>query len=177
MTRDLLPVFWRRLVAIGVLAVANVALFAAALQPVAERRFSRDVVLARLEARLRALDAEERARTAVVVSWRQAEAYAAGFPARAELLAVTNRIQRAAEQLDVRVPAIDYRPAAKGTEESPLTRVAIAMSVEGPYREVRRFIYEMERQRRYLVIEKVSLRGRPGEGKIQLALELAAYFR
>ncbi len=177
MIRDLLPIFRRRLVALGVLALVNVGLFVAVLRPAAEWRSDRAAALARLDARLRALDAEERTRAAVATSRSQADAYEAGFPPRTEILAVTNRIQRVAEQFAVTVPAIDYRPATKGAEESPLTRVAIVMSVEGPYREVRRFIYEMEQLRRYLVIEKVSLRGRPGAGKIQLALELAAYFR
>lgn len=177
MTRELLAVFRRRLVALGLLVFVNLGLFAAGLRPAVEGALDRDAGLARLEARLRALEAEERAAAAALASRREAEAYLAGFPPRSELLAVTTRIQQAAEQLAVTVPAIDARPASKGAGESPLARVTIVMSVEGPYGEVRRFLYEMERLGRHLVIEKVSLRGRPGEDRIRLALELAAYFR
>ncbi len=177
MIRDYVPILRGRLVLAVLLLVANVLAFAAGLLPAADRVLNRDARLARLEARRDALELAERTRRIQAESRKQVEAFVASFPPRAEILAVTDRIQAVAAEFDVTVPAVEYRPDARPTEEAPLTRVTIAMNVEGPYRELRRLLHALERQRNHLVIERAALRKRSGESGVQLALELSAYFR
>lgn len=174
---SLLPLFRSRLVLLGALLVVNAGLFLGVLRPAASQSSTRQDTLRHLQARVYALRQEEHAQRSVLVSWRQAEAYAAGFPDRGRLLALADRIQRAGAQLALKIPSIDYRPDAKQVDEAPLSRITIALRVEGPYGAVRRFIYELETLRRYVVVDKLSLRGRPTEGRVQLALELSAYVR
>ncbi len=174
MIRDLLLIFRTPLLLLGLLLILNGGLFIGLVRPSLERVYGHQETLQSLQARTRALHTEERSRGSVLTSRVEIEKYTASFPPRTGLLSLTNRIQTLARQLNLKIPAIDYRP---DTKENILTHVTIAMGVEGPYSEIRRFIYELEKLRRTLAIDKLSLRGRPTEGKIQLALELSAYFR
>jgi hypothetical protein len=175
--RDLLRIARGQIAAVSALLLANLAIFVAVLRPEAERVLDGEARLPRLEARLARLELEEQARRLMGESRAQAEVYAASFPPRAELLAVTDRLQRVAGRFDVAVPTIQYRPEARPAEGAPLTRLTIAMSVEGSYRELRRLIHQLEHDRHHVVIEKAVLRRRAGGERVQLDLELAAYFR
>jgi hypothetical protein len=51
------------------------------------------------------------------------------------------------------------------------------MGVEGTYEKLRRFVYELEGMRRFLVIERLALREQKGASALQVQLQLAMYLR
>jgi hypothetical protein len=51
------------------------------------------------------------------------------------------------------------------------------MGVEGPYEKIRRFVYELESMRRFLVIERLSLRDLKAASALQVQVQLAMYLR
>ncbi len=58
-----------------------------------------------------------------------------------------------------------------------LTKVTVHMGVQGAYNKIRRLLFELERMRRFLVIEQVALRDTAGDAQLQLNLQLALYLR
>jgi len=58
-----------------------------------------------------------------------------------------------------------------------LTKVTVQMGVEGPYEKIRRFVYELEGMRRFLVIERLSLRDLKTASALQVQVQLAMYLR
>lgn len=94
-------------------------------------------------------------------------------------------ISRLAESRRLVMPTISYQPHK--TEAPEVAKIMISFSLKGDYREIRRFIYEIERSHYFLIIENVVLAssvkegekiGRPGaERPIELQLQMAAYLR
>jgi Tfp pilus assembly protein PilO len=60
-----------------------------------------------------------------------------------------------------------------------LTRLEIQMSLTGSYRDIRRFIHELEQASEFVVIEKVTLKEETAEegDVLNVALELATYYK
>jgi hypothetical protein len=51
------------------------------------------------------------------------------------------------------------------------------MGVEGAYNNIRRFVYELEGMRRFLVVERLSLRDVKAASALQVQVQLAMYLR
>jgi hypothetical protein len=58
-----------------------------------------------------------------------------------------------------------------------LTKITVALTAEGNYGKIRRYLYELEGMRRHLVIERLSLQDPKGTSELQVNLELAVYVR
>jgi Tfp pilus assembly protein PilO len=105
----------------------------------------------------------------------EVEEFSQGFPRRAELVALMGRLTKLAQSHALQVPSVDYRPSEM--KDAALTKVTVQMGVEGPYETIRRFLYELEGMRRFLVIEQLTLRDLKGTATLQVQLQLAMYLR
>jgi hypothetical protein len=70
---------------------------------------------------------------------------------------------------------VDYKPSE--IKDAGLTKVTVSMAVDGSYAKIRRYLYELEAMRRYLVIERMQLRDPKGTSELQVQLQLALYVR
>jgi Tfp pilus assembly protein PilO len=163
---------WRA--ALG-LAVANGLVLVLLLLPAREQRLEQEDHLLDLQRRIRALQREGQTSEVLLTALREVEEFAQGYPRRAELLGLIDRLTRLARSLAVTVPAVDYQPSE--VKEAGLTKVTVALLAEGTYGKIRRYLYELEGMRRHLVIERVSLRDPKGTSELQVQLQLAVYLR
>ena len=163
---------WRT--ALG-LAVANGLFLVLLLLPARELRLQQEDQLLDLQRRIRVLQREGQTSEVLLTALREVEQFAQGYPSRAELLGLIDRLTRLARSLAVTVPTVDYRPSE--VKETGLTKVTVAMVAEGTYGKIRRYLYELEGMRRHLVIERVSLRDPKGGSELQVQLQLAVYLR
>lgn len=163
---------WRA--ALG-LAVTNGVVLVLLLLPARGLRLQQEDQLLDLQRRIRVLQREGQTSEVLLTALREVEQFTQGYPARAELLGLINRLTRLARSLAVTVPAVDYRPSE--VKETGLTKVTVAMVAEGTYGKIRRYLYELEGMRRHLVIERVSLRDPKGGSELQVQLQLAVYLR
>jgi Tfp pilus assembly protein PilO len=85
------------------------------------------------------------------------------------------RLTKLASSLALQVPDTDYRPSE--LKEAGLTKVTVQMGVEGTYEKIRRFIYELEGMRRFLVIERLAIRELKAASALQVQMQLAMYLR
>jgi Tfp pilus assembly protein PilO len=166
-------------VAVGVLAVLNVAAFFAYTLPkrIEERS---------LAARTASLRAElERERTIVARLRRRNEALQANaadserfyrsLGTRSSLLAVLEELQRVPRELRLRISRRSYEPnSVKGLA---LTRYSITMPVSGTYRQLTAFLDRLERSSHFLTVDQVNLRKRGAAGEADLDVVLSAYVR
>jgi Tfp pilus assembly protein PilO len=72
------------------------------------------------------------------------------------------------------VPSVKYQPGDVAEEE--LVKLTVQMEVEGGYGAIRRFLYEVEGLQDPLMIERVALTSSRGIDRLNLRLEMAAYF-
>jgi Tfp pilus assembly protein PilO len=163
---------WRA--ALG-LALVNGLVLVLLLLPARELRLQQEDQLLDLQRRIRVLQREGQTSEVLLTALREVEQFAQGYPSRAELLGLIDRLTRLARSLAVTVPTVDYRPSE--VKETGLTKVTVAMVAEGTYGKIRRYLYELEGMRRHLVIERVSLRDPKGGSELQVQLQLAVYLR
>jgi Tfp pilus assembly protein PilO len=172
---------WRRwlLPAFLLLLVANLLVAAAWTVP---RTLRLRNATARVETARRAVEQER----AVVAQQRERAAAIeangddlAGFydalgPERRELLPTLEDIEKMA-----RAPGLkpgDRRYRREELEGTSLERVEVTLPLEGSYRQLVGFLREVERSERFLIVERVSLRGgRQGEANLQV--EMSAFMR
>lgn len=169
------PLQRRLWVAALVLAAANALVLALLLLPAREERTRQEDHLLGLQRRIRGLQHEAQTGENLATSLKEVETFGQGFPPRADLIGLIERLTRQARSLAVEVPSISYRPAE--IKEAGLTKVTVQMGVEGAYGKIRRLLFELERMRRFLVIERVALRDPKGTAELQLELQLALYLR
>ena len=99
---------WRA--ALG-LAVANGLVLVLLLLPAREQRLEQEDHLLDLQRRIRALQREGQTSEVLLTALREVEEFAQGYPRRAELLGLIDRLTRLARSLAVTVPAVDYQPS------------------------------------------------------------------
>lgn len=86
------------------------------------------------------------------------------------------RIAQLANDASLRYERRSYEPDAN--YEGSLQKVRITMVLEGEYRNVRRFIHDLEVAPEFVVIEDVALaEGTEPDAPLTLTLQLATYFR
>jgi len=163
---------WRA--ALG-LAVTNGVVLVLLVLPARELRLQQKDQLLDLQRRIHVVQREGQTSEVLLTALREVEQFTQGYPSRADLLGLIDRLTRLARSLAVTVPAVDYRPAE--VKETGLTKVTVAMVAEGTYGKIRRYLYELEGMRRHLVIERVSLRDPKGGSELQVQLLLAVYLR
>jgi hypothetical protein len=177
------PRFRRRvLIALGVVAGLNAAVYAAYTLPRAhgERRLAeRKRLLAEELQRERAVAADRRyqADTIRMNAEDVRRFYTTTLTGRtASLVPVLSAIEGFAREGGMRPGSATYRAAAvKGL---PLDRFEIEMPVSGTYRQLVALVQRLERSQYFLTLDEVSLRQGVGRGSAaELTLGLSAYFK
>ena len=167
-----IPWAWGALVA---LLLVNAAVLALLFLPARQSQAQLENRIRELERSVRNLQREGRSSDAVLTAMREAEEFSQGFPRRTDLVGLMGRLTKLASSLALKVPDTDYAPSeVKGTG---LTKVTIQMGVEGAYDKIRRFVYELEGMRRFLVVERLSFRDPKGVAALQVQVQLAMYLR
>ncbi len=157
------------------LLASNALVVALLLLPARVERTRQEDALLDLQRRIRSLQHESQSTGTQLEAFKEVEAYGQGFPPRAELVGLIERLTRQARTLAVDVPSVDY--SSTEVKEAGLTKVSVHMGVQGAYSKIRRLLFELQQMRRFLVIEQVTLQDLTGEGQLQLGLQLALYLR
>jgi len=158
-----------------VLLAANLWVLVFLLQPTRQARLDIETRIAGLERNVRSAQREGQSSETLLTAMRQVEEFSQGFPRRAELVALMGRLTKLARSHALQVPDVDYRPTQ--AKEAGLTKVTVQLGVEGPYETIRRYLYELEGMRRFLVIERLALRELKGTANLQVQLQLAMYLQ
>ncbi len=164
--------FWR---ATWGLLLANGLVLVLLVLPARQQRLAQENQLLDLQRRIRTLKRDGASSDVLLTAFREVEEFAQGYPSRTELVGVIGRLTRLARSRAVDVPAVDYKPSE--IKEAGLTKVTVVLAVEGTYGKIRRYLYDLEGMRRYLVVERVSLRDPKGTSELQMQLQLGLYLR
>lgn len=171
----------RAIVVVGALAAANVVGYLAVVYPLEARYASTLQRVERARLALAGAQADEREATAAVAAKQQADRDLAQFysavlpPSEADARQLTYR--RLAEMarshgldFDRRTFALDREP------ESRLDRLTLSMTVSGSYRNIRRFLHDIETTPAFLVIRGLALeQPELDAGPVEMSVELATY--
>jgi Tfp pilus assembly protein PilO len=161
--------------ALAVLVLANVLVLIVWFLPARDAHRALAGRIGDLERNVHTLQREGRASETILKAMRETEEFSQGFPRRADLVGLMGRLTKLANTLALQIPDTDYRPSEM--KEAGLTKVTMQMGVEGTYEKIRRFVYELEGMRRFLVIERLALREQKGASALQVQLQLAMYLR
>lgn len=86
------------------------------------------------------------------------------------------RIEQLAQQCSLRVERVTSDP--KPQRDSELVRFTYSASLSGEYRNIRRFIHELETAPEFLVLENVNLRQSDVENRgLNVEFQIATYYR
>ena len=176
MTIRLPRLSWRWVATVG-LALANAVVLVLLLLPAWEQRTVLEAQILELEQTMRGLQRETRSSETQLLAFREMEEFSQGFPRRTDLVGLMGRLTKLAQSLALQVPSVNYTPTEM--KEASLTKIVVSMGVEGTYGKIRRYLYELEGMRRFLVIERLSLRDSKGTtaAQVQVQVQLALYLR
>lgn len=174
MTIRLPHLSWRWAVMMG-LVLGNALVLVLLLLPAWEQRTELEAQVRDLEQTMRSLQRETRSSETQLSAFREVEEFSQGFPRRADLVGLMGRLTKLAQSLSLQVPDVNYTPSEM--KEASLTKLVVTMGVEGTYGKIRRYLYELEGMRRFLVIERLSLRDSKGTSDVQVQLQVALYLR
>ena len=171
---------WERIAAalLVVGLAANAAFFFLVVQPLAEARRGQDQRLLTLQTHIRRLHGQGRALGGQIKTLEKIETYREQFPERSGVAREGEELTRIARGLNLKMPGITYQ--SEPMKDVELLRVRLSLAVEGEYGQVRRFLRELEKRRRYLVVERIGLSEQRGQARISqvaMQLSLAGYFR
>ena len=174
MTIRLPRLSWRWVVTLG-LVLANALALVLLLLPAWEQRTELEAQVRDLEQTMRSLQRETRSSETQLSAFREVEEFSQGYPRRADLVGLMGRLTKLAQSLSLQVPDVNYTPSEM--KEASLTKLVVTMGVEGTYGKIRRYLYELEGMRRFLVIERLSLQDSKGTSDVQVQVQLALYLR
>jgi Tfp pilus assembly protein PilO len=170
-------------VPLAVAAVLNLAVYAVIIYPLSLRVSSTEQRTQVAQGQLAAAQREYAASRAMLTSKDRADVELRKFYGEVlpDDLAGARRITYArlaqlARDADLRYERRSYEPDAN--YDGSLQKVQITMVLEGEYRNVRRFIHELETAPEFVVMEDVALaEGTDPDAPLTLTLQLATYFR
>jgi Tfp pilus assembly protein PilO len=170
-------------VPLAVAAVLNLAVYAVVIYPLSLRVSSTEQRTQVAQGQLAAAQREYAASRAMLTSKDRADVELRKFYGEVlpDDLAGARRITYArlaqlARDADLRYERRSYEPDAN--YDGSLQKVQITMVLEGEYRNVRRFIHELETAPEFVVMEDVALaEGTDPDAPLTLTLQLATYFR
>ena len=103
------------------------------------------------------------------------ETFIAMLPGQGQLTRVITDIHRVARRNGLNVPSSDY--GQKTVREAGISRYTISFPVEGTYKKIKKFIYDMEVLEHVLAVEAIAFSSSKGGGAIGLNLTISTYFR
>ncbi len=105
---------------------------------------------------------------------REIDGFVGGLPPVESITDIIREIHGTAKRAGLTIRSAKYSPA-KGKEEE-LLRFTISLPLTGNYRNIRRFIYDLERMPYLMSIDDLNLSSSRG-GSVSLSLNLSVYFR
>jgi Tfp pilus assembly protein PilO len=163
--------------------VANVAMYALVVYPLASSVAGGEARAAAATAALKAAERDQASAAATVAGKARAEQELAKFYAEVlprDLGAANKTMYLQVAQL---AGECGLRYTRRAMEEEPvrqskLAALTMTMTLEGSYADIRRFIYKIETGEPFVVIDNVALgQGREANGPLALTLVLSTFYR
>lgn len=162
-------------IALVILVLGNLAFFLGFVIPARTRYMEQSSSISSLQSRVRSLRQTQLVLSSYARTVKETDDFRASLPQKGEVNAVVAKVTRTVKGLNLELPSVEYRPAEEKGEG--LLKLTFLLGVEGKYTQIRRFLYELMKYRRFLVIEKLALKGTGERDRVHLQLEMAAYFR
>ncbi|MCK4738385.1 MAG: type 4a pilus biogenesis protein PilO [Deltaproteobacteria bacterium] len=160
-------------IASGLLILLNLTLVGITLNPQFEALESLEV---RVEA-IKSGDVSGEDALAYLVSKTQADVakFKASLPSKEALTTLLKDVYKSAKRNKVKIPEGSYSP--KTVEEASILKYTISLPVEGRYKDIKKFVYDIETLKRPLVVDEISFsRSKGSKGVVALHIQLSAYF-
>ena len=106
---------------------------------------------------------------------KQLVQFKAMLPERGEYIRIIEKVYRLAKEDGMKSDS--FGTAAKEVKEGNLIQVDFSMPIAGNYRDVRKFIYDIETSPLFLNIDNLSLSSGKDGGEITLTIALTTYMR
>ncbi|MEP6916279.1 MAG: hypothetical protein ABJC89_11560 [Acidobacteriota bacterium] len=173
------PLIWP----VAIALLVNVALYALVVYPLANKVAGGEQDAAASAAALNAARRDDVAARATVAGKAQADAELQKFytdvlpPDNSQARRITFlRMEQLAEQTSLRLERAASDP--KPQRDSQLVKFVYTASLSGEYRNIRKFIHELEKAPEFLVLENVELAQSDVEGRgLNVTLQIATYYR
>ena len=173
----------RLIVPVAVALLVNVALYAIVVYPLSKRVAGDEQEAESAAAALRAARRDFAAARATVAGKGQADQELRTFYSEVLPPDVSGarritflRIEQLAQKCNLRVERVTSLP--KPQSDSNLVKFIYKASLSGEYRNIRRFIHELETAPEFLVLENVDLRQSEVENRaLNVEMEIATYYR
>ena len=173
----------RLIVPVAVALLVNVALYAIVVYPLSKRVAGDEQEAESAAAALRAARRDFAAARATVAGKGQADQELRTFYSEVLPPDVSGarritflRIEQLAQKCNLRVERVTSLP--KPQSESNRVKFIYKASLSGEYRNIRRFVHELETAPEFLVLENVDLRQSEVENRaINVEMEIATYYR
>ncbi len=92
-----------------------------------------------------------------------------------ELTSVLDEVFKDARRSGLKIRSADYKPVT--IKDTEISRYLFSFPVEGSYRQIRRFIYDIENSKQMLVVEGITMQSsKKAAGSIGVEIELSIYF-
>lgn len=158
----------------GALLALNLAFFGLAIVPARQALRVHAAAFQDLHARMGSLRREQREQELLASLLKGMEQFRNRIPPQGAIPAMIRRVTDQARRLQLHVPSVKYQPGDVSEEE--LVKLSVQMEVEGRYGAVRRFLYEVEGLQDPMMVERLVLTSQRGIDRLNLRLEMAAYF-
>ena len=173
----------RLIVPVAVALLVNVALYAVVVYPLSNKVAGDEQEAESAAAALNAARRDFAAARATVAGKGQADQELRTFYSEVLPPDVSGarritflRIEQLAQKCDLRVERVTSLP--KPQSESNLVKFIYKASLSGEYRNIRRFVHELETAPEFLVLENVELRQSEVENRaLNVEMEIATYYR
>jgi Tfp pilus assembly protein PilO len=92
-----------------------------------------------------------------------------------ELTMVLDGVFKAARRSGLKITSADYNPVT--IKDTNVSRYLFSFPVQGRYRQIRRFIYDIENSEHMLVVESITMSSsKKSVGRLGVEVELSIYF-
>lgn len=173
----------RFVVLLAAALVLDVAIYAAVVYPLGVRVAGADSRAAQADREMRTAEKEHAAAEALAGSAQRAEVELGTFYGEvlpADLNAAQRltyvRLAELARASNLRI--VRRTASAEPVQGSALDRLKIGLALQGAYEDIRKFVYELETAREFVIIDTLAImpEREPG-GDLVLTLELSTYYR
>jgi Tfp pilus assembly protein PilO len=106
---------------------------------------------------------------------KQLDQFKAMLPEKGEYIRIIEKVYRLAKEDGMK--SASFGTAAKEVKAGDLIQVDFSMPIAGSYRDVRKFIYDIETSQLFLNIDNLALSSGGAEGEVTLTIALTTYMR
>jgi Tfp pilus assembly protein PilO len=157
------------------LAAADAGFYFLRAIPAAKKVRSLEKRLVELDRKTKSENEQYRIYSSFDSGIKQLVQFKAMLPERGEYIRIIEKVHRIAKEDGVK--SASFGTAAKEANVGNLMQVDFSMPIAGKYRDVRKFIYDIETSPLFLNIDNLSLSSGKDEGEITLTIDLTTYMR